>query len=127
MIELLTSIVIDISDQRLYAYAGNNSLVYSTLVSTGKAHSPTPLGEFSIVSKYTRTDLVGKDYRVNLPYVMCLDNENVPAEMYCIHPTPYPEIPLGQKASRGCIRTSLEAARWLFNRTSIQTPVTIQP
>lgn len=127
MIELLASIVIDISDQRLYAFSDNHSLVYSAVVSTGKASSPTPAGEFYIFSKYPRTDLVGSDYRVNLPFVMCLNNNEVPAEMYCIHPTPYPEVPLGKPASRGCVRTSLATARWLFDRTSVNTPVFIQP
>lgn len=126
MIELLTAIVIDISDQRLYAYTGNNTLAYSTVVSTGKVSSPTPIGEFYLFSKYTRTDLVGKDYRVNLPHVMCLNGDNIPAEMYCIHPNPYPDTPLGAPRSRGCIRTSYVAAKWLFDRSTINTPVTIQ-
>lgn len=126
MIELIASLVIDISDQRLYAYSNDNSLVYSALVSTGKASSPTPVGEFTVVSRYARTDLVGSDYRVNLPYVMCLDNDQVPAEMYCIHPNPYPDVALGKPASRGCVRTSLDTARWLFNRVTLNTPVTIR-
>ena len=41
MFELITSIVVDLSDQKLYAYNGAE-LVRAIAVSSGKAGSPTP-------------------------------------------------------------------------------------
>ena len=125
MIAELASIFISLSKQEIYAYNSTGQLLYAAPISSGKATSPTPTGEFSIGSRYERTDLIGSDYRINLPYVMCLQGASSNPEEYCIHPTPYSDIPLDQQASRGCVRTNLDTARWLFNRAAIGTPVTI--
>lgn len=125
MLGLISSLVVDLSSQQIHALSDTGSILLSAPISSGKANSPTPTGEFYIYGKYPRTDLVGADYRINLPYVMCLAGPGITADMYCIHPTPYPEQPLGKPASRGCVRTSVATARWLFDRTKLSTPVFI--
>lgn len=50
---LCKSIVVDISDQRLYAYEGN-TLVYNFIVSTG-ANNNTLVGSFKILDKDANT------------------------------------------------------------------------
>lgn len=129
MIELLVSaLVIDISSQRIYAYTNDpKTPAYVASIATGSTNKPTPTGLYYIGSKYENTDLVGKDYRVNLDNVMCLSGPDIQSDIYCIHPTPYPNVPLSEQASRGCVRTSAVTAKWLFDRTTINTPVYIDP
>ena len=125
MLEAVAAIVISLSTQQLKAYDLQGGLIYAAPVSTGREGSSTPTGEFVIGSKYSRTDLVGADYRVNLPNVMCLEGGELIPDRYCIHPTPEPSVPLGTPRSHGCVRTSDATARWLFLRASIGTPVSI--
>ena len=126
MLEAIASVVISLSQQKLFVYNNQDQLIYAAPVSTGKASTPTPVGSFEIGHKYPRTDLVGDDYRINLPYVQCLVGEGINPYRYCLHPTPESEERLGTPGSHGCIRTSLATARWLFLRTSVSTPVFIQ-
>ena len=125
MFEAIASIVINLSTQKLYALNSNGTVVLVSPVSTGRSNSPTPTGQFTVGSKYTRTDLVGNDYRINLPNVQCLRGSGLTPEMYCIHPTPEPGVPLGTPRSHGCVRVSESTAKWLFDRTVVGTPVTI--
>lgn len=131
MLELITRLLIDLSEQRLYAYAAGPQPIYSALVSTGVAASPTPSGDFRIAAKYASTPLIGADYRTPpVPDVMCLGGGGLAADRYCIHPAPWQEDQgqcFGVARSHGCIRVSRATARWLFDRTAVGTPVTIQP
>ena len=43
MIELIASLVVDLSDQKLTVYDHNDQVVRVIPVSTGKASTPTPL------------------------------------------------------------------------------------
>ena len=131
MLELITRLLIDLSEQRLYAFAGSPQPLYTALVSTGVASSPTPTGTFRIAAKYASTPLIGADYRTPaVPDVMCLGGGGLGADRYCIHPAPWQEDRgqcFGVARSHGCIRVSRATARWLFDRTAVGTPVTIQP
>lgn len=131
MLELITLLLIDLSQQRLHAYAGGSQPIYSAPVSTGVAASPTPVGEFHIASKYARTPLVGSDYRTPpVADVMCLGGGDLGPDLYCLHPAPWQEDAgqcFGVPRSHGCIRLSRATARWLFERTALGTPVRIQP
>ncbi|KMM16776.1 L,D-transpeptidase [Synechococcus sp. GFB01] len=131
MLELITLLLIDLSEQRLYAYASGPRPIYAALVSTGLTASPTPVGEFRIMTKYASTPLVGSDYRTPaVPDVMCLGGGGLGADRYCLHPAPWQENSgqcFGVPRSRGCIRLSRATARWLFERTAVGTPVRIQP
>ncbi|MEY3545253.1 MAG: hypothetical protein RLZZ247_1410, partial [Cyanobacteriota bacterium] len=48
MLDLIASIVVDLSDQKLYVYNQQQELVRTVLVSTGKASSPTPTGSAQV-------------------------------------------------------------------------------
>ncbi|TVS04507.1 MAG: murein L,D-transpeptidase [Cyanobium sp. PLM2.Bin73] len=131
MLELITLLLIDLSSQRLHAYAGGAQPIYSAPVSSGVAASPTPVGDFHIASKHAHTPLSGSDY-VTPPVadVMCLGGGGLGPDRYCLHPAPWQEDAgecFGVPRSRGCIRLSRATARWLFERTAVGTPVRIRP
>jgi lipoprotein-anchoring transpeptidase ErfK/SrfK len=129
-LELVASILVDLSEQRLYAYDLHERLIYSAQVSTGNPSSPTPVGDYQIVSKYPRTHMTGSDYHIPVvENVMCLGGAGLPADSICLHPAPWQEragLCFGVARSHGCIRTSTPTARWLFQRTPVGTPVTIR-
>ncbi|MFQ6538693.1 MULTISPECIES: L,D-transpeptidase [Aphanothece] len=131
MLELIARLIIDLSEQRLYAYGPSQVLLYSALVSTGLPASPTPVGAFHIQAKYASTDLTGATYQVkSVPHVMCLGGPGLGPDRYCIHPAPWQEQGgqcFGVPRSHGCIRTTVATARWLFERTAVGTPVEIRP
>ena len=69
-------------------------------------------------------------YLPSVRNVMCLSGGGLSPDAVCLHPAPWQEdagLPFGVPRSHGCIRTSTSTARWLFQRTPIGTPVTIQP
>ena len=129
--ELIARLLIDLSEQRLYAYDAADQLVYSALVSTGLSATPTPSGEFSVGSKYAETSMRGRGYFIpSLPLVMCLIGDGLRPGAFCIHPAPWQENAgqaYGVPRSVCCIRTSSASARWLFSRTRFGRPVKIQP
>ena len=54
MVELIASIVVDLSEQKLIAYNSQNQVVRTVLVSTGKPSSPTPTGSGKVFSKHAK-------------------------------------------------------------------------
>jgi lipoprotein-anchoring transpeptidase ErfK/SrfK len=131
MLELVAALLIDLSEQKLYAYDDQRRLLYAALVSTGRPATPTPTGQFRIGSKYSETTLVGPDYRIPaVPNVMCLSGGGLAPDRLCLHPAPWQERAgegFGVARSHGCIRTTSATARWLFPRTAVGTPVEIRP
>jgi lipoprotein-anchoring transpeptidase ErfK/SrfK len=131
VLELVASLLIDLSEQKLYAYGPEQRLIYAAQVSSGLPSSPTPAGSFSIGAKYVDTPMVGSDYRIpSVPNVMCLSGGGLGPDRVCIHPAPWQEQAgqrFGVARSHGCIRTSSSTARWLFQRTEVGTPVEIRP
>ncbi|EAQ76290.1 MULTISPECIES: L,D-transpeptidase [unclassified Synechococcus] len=131
MLELVAALLIDLSEQKLYAYDDQQRLLYAALVSTGLPVTPTPTGRFQIGSKYSETTLVGPDYRIPaVPNVMCLSGVGLAPDRLCLHPAPWQERAgecFGVARSHGCIRTTSATARWLFPRTAVGTPVEIRP
>jgi LysM repeat protein len=121
-------IVIDLSEQHLYAYQ-NGVLVYSFVVSTGKAGSRTRTGNFSVLDKYPNA--YASTWDLQMPYFMgvywagSLENG--------IHALPILSNGqrlwagyLGTPVSFGCIILSTENARTLYYWADIGTPVAIQ-
>ena len=51
MIDLIASLVIDLSDQRLTVYDENQQVVRVIPVSTGTASTPTPIFESKVLTK----------------------------------------------------------------------------
>ena len=113
---------INLTTQTLVAYEGDRP-VLSTLVSTGKAGTPTPTGRFRIREKYRYRDMAGGrgasryHYR-NVPHVMFFHGS------YSLHGT-YWHSNFGHPMSHGCVNMSLRDAEWLFNWAPLGTLVVV--
>lgn len=109
---------VDLSDQKLYAWEGNN-LFLETPVSTGLPWWPTPEGEFRIWLKLRATKMeggTGKYYYnlPNVPYVMFFENEKVPNfRGYGLHGT-YWHNDFGNPHSHGCVNLPTQMAEKLY-------------
>ena len=126
MLDLIASLVVDLSEQKLTAFDVNQRVLRVIPVSTGKASTPTPLGHCQVFTKYRSTTMVGRTYTVpNVPYTMCVTAN----EAICLHAAPWQERagqPFGVPRSHGCVRMPMNDARWLFDHTRRGTPITIQ-
>lgn len=113
-------IEIDLTNQRLYAFEGDTK-VYDFPVSTGKASTPTPTGEFKIWIKLRYVHMKGGskargDYYnlPNVPYVMFIANDKVPKwQGYAVHGA-YWHWKFGQPISHGCINLKPQDAMQLY-------------
>ncbi len=111
--------VVDLSEQMLYAYEGD-TMVRSTLVSTGLPQWPTVTGTYYIYLKYRSQRMRGPGYDLpNVPYVMYF------YQGYGLHGT-YWHNNFGSPMSHGCVNMPTSEAEWAFNWASIGTPVTVQ-
>ncbi|EFO80751.1 ErfK/YbiS/YcfS/YnhG family protein [Oscillochloris trichoides DG-6] len=119
------SIIVDISDQWLYAYAGQ-TLVYDAPVSTGRDGFNTPIGNFAVYAKLRSQTmegtLGGEYYRVpDVPHVMYIVGG------VAIHGTYWHNrFGTGVRMSHGCINVGLTQAAWLYNWAPMGTPVTVR-
>lgn len=112
-------IEIDLTNQRIYAYEGEEK-VYDFLISSGK-WGRTPTGEFTIWIKLRYTLMAGGSkalhtyyYLPNVPYTMYFYNNEVPKERgYGIHGT-YWHSNFGHPMSHGCINMKTEEVEQLF-------------
>lgn len=112
-------IEIDLTNQRLYAFEGDEK-VFDFLVSTGK-WGKTPTGEFRIWIKLRATKMSGGSralhtyyYLPNVPYVMYFSNNQIPAARgFGIHGT-YWHNNFGHPMSHGCINMKTEEAQQLY-------------
>lgn len=105
-------IEVDLSEQKLKAWEGDN-LYLESLVSTGKTY-PTPTGEFRIWSKFKYTKMSGGSKENNTYYYL----PNVPYTMYFykgfgLHGT-YWHNNFGHRMSHGCINLPTPVAEKLF-------------
>jgi len=123
-------IYVDLTNQRLYAYEGEN-LVYNFLVSTGK-WGKTPTGVFEIWSKFRFIKMSGGSkalhtyyYLPNVPYTMFFSNNQVASSRgYAIHGT-YWHNNFGQPMSHGCVNMKPYESCVLFNWSTVGTRVNI--
>jgi hypothetical protein len=113
-------IEVDISDQKLIAWDGNNQFM-ETLISSGKT-GRTPRGEFRIWSKFKYTKMSGGSkengtyyYLPNVPYTMYFSGS------YGIHGT-YWHNNFGTPMSHGCVNLPTLAAEKLFYWSSPTLP-----
>jgi tetratricopeptide (TPR) repeat protein len=125
---LLKRIEIDVSEQRLTAWNGDN-LVYSFVCSTGKSGTPTKFGRFSVISKLP--EAYGSAWDLRMPYWMGIywagGSENG------IHGLPILSSGqtlwsgyLGQPVSYGCIVLDTWAAKQLYEWAEIGTEVIVR-
>jgi lipoprotein-anchoring transpeptidase ErfK/SrfK len=113
------SIVVDLSDQRIYAYE-DGVLVHNVLASTGLWGTPTVQGDFTIYVKHVAQTMSGPGYYLpDVPYVMYF------YQGYGIHGT-YWHNNFGQPMSHGCVNLPTPEAEWFFNWASVGTPVHVQ-
>ncbi len=121
-------IVINLSEQHLYAYQ-NGALVYSFVISSGKAGSRTRTGNFSILDKYPNA--YASTWDLQMPYFMgiywsgSLENGIHALPILSNGQTLWAGY-LGTPASFGCIILSTENARTLYYWADIGTPVVVQ-
>lgn len=110
---------VDLSDQVIRAWEGNN-LFLESLTSTGK-WGRTPTGEFRVWTKLRYTTMSGGDrsintyyYLPNVPYVQFFGNSEVPASLgYSLHGT-YWHNNFGTTMSHGCVNLPTDVAEKLF-------------
>jgi LysM repeat protein len=121
-------IVVDLSEQHLYAYEGER-LVYSFVASSGAAPSYTRVGEFRVQSKIPNA--YGSTWNIWMPHWLGIywagSTENG------IHALPILANGqilwagyLGRPVSYGCIVLGTHEAELLYNWAEMGTPVSIQ-
>lgn len=112
-------IVVDLSDQRVYAYE-NGQLVRNVLVSTGVAAYPTVQGDYEVYLKYVSQTMSGPGYYLpGVPYILYF------YQGYSLHGT-YWHNNFGTPMSHGCVNMPTPEAEWLFNWAPLGTPVHVQ-
>lgn len=111
-------IAVDISDQRLTAYAYGIP-VHSFLVSTGQYGYDTPYGTFSVLAKLPFVDYIGADYAYpHTPWNLRFKPR------YYIH-TAYWHNNFGHRMSHGCVNMRESEAKWVYDWAPVGTPVEI--
>jgi hypothetical protein len=112
-------IEVDLTNQRLYAYEGNQK-IYDFVVSTGR-WGTTPTGVFRIWIKLNYTLMTGGSnllgtyyYLPNVPYTMFFYNDQIAKwRGYGIHGT-YWHNNFGHPMSHGCINMKTEEAELIY-------------
>ena len=109
---------VDLSQQRLYAYAGD-TLVNSFVVSTGTWQTPTVTGEYKIWIKLKSAPMSGPGYYLpDVPYIMYF------YKGYGLHGT-YWHNNFGTPMSHGCVNLTIPDAEWVYNFTQVGTVVNV--
>lgn len=112
-------IQVDLSDQTLSAWQGDVR-VFHTTVSTGKAATPTIIGDFAIGTKYSSQHMVGDDYDLpGVPWVMYFHGG------YAIHGA-YWHANFGTPTSHGCINMRIPEAEALYAWADAGTAVVVR-
>ena len=109
-------------DQRVYAYAPDangeyNQLVRTMKCSTGKDATPTPKGTFTITGPGARWHYF-KKFQCWAQYAYYIDGDIMfHSVLYNQKDGPVTQSSvnnLGRKASHGCVRLSVEDAKWIY-------------
>ncbi len=112
------SILVSTGEQRIFAYE-NGNLVRSHLTSTGRAETPTVLGDYRVYVKHTATNMRGPGYFLpDVPYTMYFHAG------YGIHGT-YWHNSFGRPMSHGCVNLPIDEAQWFFNWAEVGTLVRV--
>ncbi len=131
------SILVDISDQTLYAYE-NNALFLKTKISTGLQDTPTIPGEYYIQNKTPSRYMQGPDKLASTtPSIVTstttgyYDLPGVPWTMYfsddgsAIHGA-YWHNRFGKLHSHGCVNVNLKDAEKLYRWAGVSTSVIVR-
>lgn len=125
-IELPKSIRVDLSEQRVFAYA-HGLLAHTALVSTGVAKYPTPPGNYTVQRKIPIKDYV-HSYGASHPDNYALYNVKWNLQFrtgYYLHYA-YWHHNFGHRMSHGCVNLDYDTAEWLYNWSEAGLPVTIE-
>ncbi|MGB8331997.1 MAG: L,D-transpeptidase, partial [Polyangiales bacterium] len=111
---------VDLSEQTLVAYEGDNP-VYATVISSGKAGYEPPTGLFEIQQKYISTTMNSTD-----PIDGFYEVEEVPWSLfyhggYALHGA-YWHTDFGNVRSHGCTNVAPVDARWLYYWSDPEVP-----
>lgn len=112
-------IEVDLTNQKVYAFEGND-LVYAFTISSGKWY-PTPTGEFTIWAKVRSQKMSGGNksigtyyYLPNVPYVMFFSNNDISKMRgFSFHGT-YWHDNFGHPMSHGCVNMKTADAKILY-------------
>ncbi len=122
-------VVVDISDQRVYAYEGD-TLVYNFIASTGEPGRDTAVGEFEILNKIPMA--YASTWNLDMPNWLGVywsgSLQNGFHALPTVRHTGYTlwDGFLGQRVSYGCIILSYADSQALYDWVEIGTPVTIR-
>jgi LysM repeat protein len=112
--------VVVLSQQMLYAYEGE-TLVRSTLISSGTWQFPTVQGTYHVYARYRYARMRGPGYDLpNVPFVMYF------YKGYGLHGT-YWHNNFGHPMSHGCVNMPTDEAEWAYNWSDYGTPVIVLP
>lgn len=113
-------IVVDLSEQRVYAFE-NGVLLRTFVVSTGLPATPTVTGDYAIYARHDSQRMVGPDYDLpGVPWVMYF------YQGYGFHGT-YWHNNFGQPMSHGCVNMRTPEAAWLYEWAPLGTAVRVIP
>jgi hypothetical protein len=120
-------IVVDVSEQKLYAYDGDDLFIEES-ISTGLEFTPTPKGEFTVFrmtpSRFMQGPIPGvSDQAYDLPGVPW--NLYFTREGAVIHGA-YWHDSFGKKWSHGCVNVSPESAKKLYEWAELGMTVTVK-
>jgi lipoprotein-anchoring transpeptidase ErfK/SrfK len=108
-------IEVDLSEQFLTAYDGTE-VVFTAIVSTGRANTPTVQGKFRIQRKLDSQLMAGPGYYLpNVPWVMYFYGG------FALHGAYWHEK-WGTPTSHGCVNLKIEDAKWLYDWADPQVP-----
>ncbi len=108
-------IEVNLTTQELIAYEGLQP-VFSTIISSGKANTPTIVGKFRIQLKYVSQLMIGPGYYLpDVPWLMYFYGN------YAIHAA-YWHTNWGTPMSHGCVNMPVDDAEWLFHWTDPVMP-----
>lgn len=113
---------VNLTTQTLRAYEGD-TVVFTTLISSGTWDHPTVTGQFRVWLEYESQTmdgrLLGYDYFLeNVPYVMYFFQD------YAIHGT-YWHNNFGNPMSHGCVNMETGDAGWIYNFVTVGTLVNV--
>lgn len=114
-------IIINLAEQRLYAFDGGGGVIVDYPISSGKGGNSTPKGEFSIKNKSVQA--YSKKYSATMTHWMAITADGAYG-MHGLLGQSYYKL-LGSPASHGCIRLAREDAKELFSMATVGTPVSI--
>jgi LysM repeat protein len=110
----MSHIIIVLEERRLYLSI-NNQINNSFPVAIGKASTPTPTGQFSVINKLKN------------PYNPALGSRWIQftPKMHGIHGTNQPNL-IGQAVSNGCVRMYNHNVEYLYSKIKIGTTIKIK-